>query len=123
MTIADGHHRYHTALNYLAEREAAGAASEADRYILTGLVAQDEPGLVVLPIHRLIRDGRGEELRASLTGLYDIEAIEAPWSAEGAQQLWARAQDAMQRTVAFGVIGLDRQSFHLLTARSALGGC
>lgn len=118
VTIADGHHRYHTALNYLMEREAAGAASEADRYILAGLVAQDEPGLVVLPIHRLIRDGRGEALRARLGELYDIETIHAPWSAEGAHQLWARVQDAVERSVAFGVIGLDGQSFHLLTARS-----
>lgn len=118
VTIADGHHRYHTALNYLTEREAAGAASEADRYILAGLIAQDEIGLVVLPIHRLIRDGRGEELRARLAELYDIETIEAPWSAEGAAQLWARVEAKVHGTVAFGVIGLEGQSFHLLTARS-----
>jgi uncharacterized protein (DUF1015 family) len=118
VTIADGHHRYHTALNYLTEREAQGAVSEADRYILTGLVAQDEIGLVVLPIHRLIRDGSGEELRARLGKLYDIEAVEAPWDAEGAQQLWARVEAEVHSTVAFGVIGLDGQTFHLLRARS-----
>jgi uncharacterized protein (DUF1015 family) len=119
VTIADGHHRYHTALNYLTEREVAGAVTEGDRYILAGLVAQDEPGLVVLPIHRLIRDADGPDLRPQLEELYDIEAVDAPWSAEGAAELWERVHRAVEDTIAFGVIGLERQTFHLLTARSA----
>lgn len=118
VTIADGHHRYHTALNYLIEREAAGDASEADGYILAGLVPQDESGLVVLPIHRLVKTDGGAQLRVGLEVLYDIEVVDAPWSAEGAEKLWTRVQEAVTRTVAFGVIGLEPRKFHLLTARS-----
>ena len=120
VTIADGHHRYHTALNYLAEREAAGAASEADHYILTGLVAMDDPGLVVLPIHRLIRDDDAVgEFEQRLSELYTIEPVAAPWSEAGAQQLWERVQAVAPRTEAFGIIGLATNTFHMLTARSS----
>ncbi len=120
VTIADGHHRYHTALNYLTEREAAGAASEADRYILTGLVAQDDPGLLVLPIHRLIGAGIvPDDLDRRLGELYQVEAIDAPWDAEGAQQVWERVQAVVAKSEAFGVIGLAPKTFHLLTARSS----
>ena len=54
--IADGHHRYETALAYRDERRAAeGADGDApyDR-VLMGLTALDDPGLVVLPTHRLL---------------------------------------------------------------------
>ena len=53
--IADGHHRYETALAYRDERRAAegGAEGPYDR-VLMGLTALDDPGLVVLPTHRLL---------------------------------------------------------------------
>lgn len=120
VTIADGHHRYHTALNYLHEREAAGAVSEGDRYILAGLVPLDDPGLVVLPIHRLVRrESVPADVLPRLAPLYDVERLDLPWSTEGVAVLWARVQDEVESRVAFGAIGLEPQAFHLLTARSA----
>jgi uncharacterized protein (DUF1015 family) len=119
VTIADGHHRYHTALNYVDEREASGAASEADRYILTGLVPEDAPGLVVLPIHRLVRGDIPTDLADQLADLYELQTIDAPWSADGARELWSRVQTAARDGVAFGVIGLAPRTFHLLSARSS----
>ena len=54
--IADGHHRYETAL---AMRENAQRADKTPRegihYVLMMLVSMTDPGLVVLPTHRLIR--------------------------------------------------------------------
>lgn len=63
--IADGHHRYETALNYKRERESVGGTSEsaavtaaepAYNYMMMTLVNLYDPGLVVLPTHRLIKD-------------------------------------------------------------------
>src|SRR5262249_12864152 len=48
--IADGHRRYETALASRAERGAEGPSS-----ILAFLSNMEEPGLVVLPTHRLLR--------------------------------------------------------------------
>jgi uncharacterized protein (DUF1015 family) len=53
--IADGHHRYETALDYANERAAARDASE--RFVLTYLSALDDPGLRILATHRLVAGG------------------------------------------------------------------
>lgn len=54
--IADGHHRYETALNYKAWRREAGIpVAGADRVMMM-LVDMAHPGLVVFPTHRLLRD-------------------------------------------------------------------
>lgn len=55
--VADGHHRYETALAYRDERRAAGAGPEnaAYNYVAMSLVAFQDPGLIVLPTHRLVQ--------------------------------------------------------------------
>lgn len=56
--IADGHHRYETALtyrNYLRENGLAKEGDAAD-YQMMMLVDMEHPGLVVLPTHRLVRN-------------------------------------------------------------------
>jgi uncharacterized protein (DUF1015 family) len=56
MLIADGHHRYETALNYRKEMEAAGPVPDdaALRFKTTAFVNINDPGLVILPTHRLL---------------------------------------------------------------------
>ncbi|MCK5181884.1 MAG: DUF1015 domain-containing protein, partial [Dehalococcoidia bacterium] len=55
--IADGHHRYETALAYQQDRakEQPVTGKEAFNYVMLELVGFSGPGLVVLPLHRLIR--------------------------------------------------------------------
>jgi uncharacterized protein (DUF1015 family) len=55
--IADGHHRYETSLKYLAERRAAGEVVNDDaapNFTLMMLVGMSDPGLQVMPTHRLL---------------------------------------------------------------------
>lgn len=56
--IADGHHRYETALNFHKSLCAAGKAAHGDPsgYIMMMLVNMENPGLVVFPTHRIVRD-------------------------------------------------------------------
>ena len=55
--IADGHHRYETALTYQQERtkEQTVTGKEAFNYVMLELVDFSDPGLVILPLHRLVR--------------------------------------------------------------------
>jgi uncharacterized protein (DUF1015 family) len=55
--IADGHHRYETACNYRDQIYDSGALSptHAANYVLMMCVAMDDPGLIVMPTHRLFR--------------------------------------------------------------------
>src|SRR5205823_13269849 len=55
--IADGHHRYETALNYREEiREQRRNIYPDDpvNFVLMALIDLDDPGLLVLPTHRLL---------------------------------------------------------------------
>jgi uncharacterized protein (DUF1015 family) len=57
--IADGHHRYETALAYRDERRQETRhikGNEAFNFVMITLVSFSDPGLVVLPVHRLIRN-------------------------------------------------------------------
>jgi len=49
LLIADGHHRYETALAFHEED-----GSEATAYVLAVLVSRDDQGLEILPTHRLV---------------------------------------------------------------------
>ena len=77
--IADGHHRYETALAYQAEQRAAASADDLERpydFVLMGLTALDDPGLVVLPTHRILAewpDGAGA--RMTSTPAADLNAL------------------------------------------------
>jgi len=61
--IADGHHRYETALAYLAERGAGTSADAPIGYVLAYLCAADDPGLRIFATHRVVR-GNGALDRA-----------------------------------------------------------
>ena len=59
LIIADGHHRYETALNYRAEQreEYPDAPENAGfNYRMVAMVSMSNPGLTILPTHRLIFD-------------------------------------------------------------------
>lgn len=56
--IADGHHRYESALAYARERRAQSPDAGPDagfNFVLMTLIDFDDPGLLVLPPHRLVR--------------------------------------------------------------------
>jgi uncharacterized protein (DUF1015 family) len=63
LLIADGHHRYETALRYRDEARAAATAAGAElpadaepNYFMAFFANEDDPGLVVLPTHRHLHD-------------------------------------------------------------------
>jgi uncharacterized protein (DUF1015 family) len=79
--IADGHHRYETALAYRDERRAGaggdGAGGPYDR-VLMGLTALEDPGLVVLPTHRVLtRRAEGAEEGFAARPVDGIDAMRA----------------------------------------------
>jgi uncharacterized protein (DUF1015 family) len=77
--IADGHHRYETALRYRNERRAMkpDAPPSPSDYVMTFLVEMDDPGLVLLPTHRLVRAGipAPEELRRKLEPYFEVTPV------------------------------------------------
>jgi uncharacterized protein (DUF1015 family) len=71
--IADGHHRFETALTYHAERVEQGYSSDDDGFVMALVVELSEQQLTVQAIHRLI-DGlpSGFDLVAALEPWFDV---------------------------------------------------
>jgi uncharacterized protein (DUF1015 family) len=95
LLIADGHHRYETALNFRRETEAKSPGLSPDsalRFKTAAFVNVADPGLVIFPTHRLVRnlevdwDRKLEEFRScfDLAGVEDAEA-EARLKAAGSR--------------------------------------
>ncbi|MCX6358204.1 MAG: DUF1015 domain-containing protein [Armatimonadetes bacterium] len=92
--IADGHHRYETALAYAAE----SGLPEAARMMVV-LSAFEDAGLVVLPTHRLVRGASEQALAQSLQGSFDVQAM-------GRLELTERlAEPASDHSIGFGLLG------------------
>ena len=57
LVIADGHHRYETALNFRNECRAASGKSEGNapyEFVMMTFVNMNDPGLLILPTHRVV---------------------------------------------------------------------
>jgi uncharacterized protein (DUF1015 family) len=92
VVIADGHHRYETALAYRDEQRAAGSHAGPHDLLMTYIVELAAEQLTVRPIHRLVSGlPPGLDLVDALSPFFDpFEA--AP--ASGAASLPARMVDA-----------------------------
>ena len=107
LLIADGHHRYETAIHY---RDEIGGTHDAGehRYFMTFLVNGDDPNLVVFPTHRLVHSIPKvdfDELVAKAQPLFVIMRREDQPSADDLLQWLAKAPQA--GTPAFVVVAPD----------------
>jgi uncharacterized protein (DUF1015 family) len=98
--VADGHHRYTTALQY--RQETAGAdPNAASNFVMAHLVRSTDQGLPVTGIHRIVRtDGSPDAagLRTVFSEWFDLED-----HAGDAASLFARLHEPEARRPAFGV--------------------
>jgi uncharacterized protein (DUF1015 family) len=109
--IADGHHRYETALNYQQERakEQSVTGKGAFNCVMMELVEFSDPGLVVLPLHRLVR-GIGPSVLMQLEDqLRNFFVLESVSSKAGDCQLPADSY--------LGILGLQPDSLVVLKRR------
>ncbi|MHB1421102.1 MAG: DUF1015 domain-containing protein [Bacillota bacterium] len=78
--IADGHHRYETALQYRNERRAQNNEHGAD-HVMVVMVNLYDPGLIVLPTHRMVsslKDFDQRRLLAEVNEDFHVETLNLP---------------------------------------------
>ncbi len=118
--IADGHHRYESALTYQRERHACYPSVSGDEpfnFVMMELVEFSDPGLVILPPHRLVRGiskSTLHELMAELGSLFEID--ELPLDKPG---VWQKVDDLLIGKAEKVKLVL----FGLTAAPSCAGGC
>lgn len=119
--IADGHHRYETALNYKKEMIACSGAITGDEefnFALITLVDLADPGLVILPYHRMVRGIPESTLSGLLSGLKEF--FEVQELSLSMPDVWQRADELLaedESQVKVILFGLGKESIFLLTLR------
>lgn len=104
--IADGHHRYETALAYrdeVAELHRGLVADEAANFVMMALVATNDPGLVVLPTHRLLKNlpnAAVTDLPHALGRFWTLEPLENTSADDVVARLATAGTDASAAVVA-----------------------
>ena len=115
LLIADGHHRYETALRYRDARHEQGDGPGPWDYALVYLCNMDDPGLAIFATHRLVKElpaGIVAALPGSLDRFFRVEELSsAPGDAPDAilAFLAARAEESG----AFGLYLPGRGAFGL----------
>ncbi|MDA8307341.1 MAG: DUF1015 domain-containing protein [Deltaproteobacteria bacterium] len=120
--IADGHHRYETALNYrneIRKRNGGGSPNASYEFVMVYLTAMNDPGLTILPTHRLLRnlgDWDCERFVERAKSLFDVERFEAR---NGTQLKWREAIRAggLRKDTAIGVYCRKAECVYVLTAK------
>ena len=96
LVIADGHHRYETALTYRNERRASesGGAHAPHEFAMMTFVNMDAPGLVILPTHRVVHGLSSfsiEEFRARTNEFFTVDEVDAAVDARRATSILKEA--------------------------------
>ena len=85
LIIADGHHRYETALTYRNERRAADSSTTEKAgmapydYVMMTFVNMNSPALLILPTHRVVHGlthFSEENLRNATRAFFDVEDVD-----------------------------------------------
>lgn len=108
--IADGHHRYETALNYQkVRRQQPGAPTGLQPYdsVLMLLTPLEDPGLTVLPTHRVTTTALppSDQIAQLLGGAFDFRefAFSSSTQAEVRQQFLTALRTEGQEVPVFGL--------------------
>ena len=112
LLIADGHHRYETALAF--QEEMAHTGIQGYGYMMVNLVRMESPGLAVLAIHRLLDNLSPDSITHAITKLpevFDVHELDTQAT------LMAQLEARRGKSPAVGLYTAD-DKYRLLIPRS-----
>ena len=124
--IADGHHRYETALNFrneMREKDRSPGPKPCDATFVF-CSNMDDAGMSLLPIHRVIMNPLPcdlKTLKQRLAKAFDVIHLEFNNATESAvrKKLFQEMQKEGRSATVFGMVAKSEQAFHLLKLKSA----
>lgn len=124
--IADGHHRYETALNYRNEMLAKTpnpTGHEAFNYIMMYFSNMDDEGMTIWPTHRVVHSLNGFEPKtflAKCSEYFNIETILFDAGSEEAARkaFQTKVASAGASNIAFGVYMKESSAYHLFKLKT-----
>jgi uncharacterized protein (DUF1015 family) len=115
--IADGHHRYDSALTYKREMASMGGPASGEEpfnFVMMSLIDVADPGLVILPSHRLVRGISRSimgKLKSQLKSFFDLEELPlkdpAAWKKVDTLLGGIKPETEVIRLAVFGLSGAD----------------
>ena len=118
LLIADGHHRYETALAYRNECRAETGSSDPNaphEFVMMTLIPMESRGLAILPTHRIVHgllDFDRERMLEAAGQFFDIDRIDLRTESRSATTL---LEQAGQNGTAF--VAVTRQGPYLMLAK------
>lgn len=118
LLIADGHHRYETALAYRDESRAKAGTKDpnaAHEFVMMTFIRMESRGLVILPTHRIVHglpDFDRERMLEGARRFFDIRRIDLKTESRSATTL---LEEAGQNGTAF--VAVTRQGPYLMKAK------
>jgi uncharacterized protein (DUF1015 family) len=107
--IADGHHRYETALRYQEEKQQSGEVKSPDaaaNFVLMMLVSMQDPGLLILPTHRLVTGigaMKADDVKSLLGDHFQVDVVGQ--GAAAAKEAWEMIEaDGTQQLLGFDTV-------------------
>ncbi len=122
--IADGHHRYETALNYrewVSKNNPEFSATHPANFIMMYLCSMEDPGLIILPAHRLLTG----VMESNLSGFehkaseyFDITQIPFdPKALDKTTKIFISALRSESSTNKIGILIKNRSTFYILSLK------
>jgi uncharacterized protein (DUF1015 family) len=119
--IADGHHRYETALNYrdwLSDRASNFNGNHPANNVMMYLCSMEDPGLIILPAHRLLNEVPVETRESLIQKAKDyFDIITLPYDSDQHNGNFAKFTSILKSNTSKHCIGVctkDRPELHLL---------
>lgn len=124
--IADGHHRYETALNYrnwVKARNPDLSENHPSNYVMMSLSSMEDPGLVILPAHRLLKkvpQAHLADLLNKAAEYFEIHSFPFDSSREGALSAAGAFLKDQAPKNAFGVFLKDHEEIKVLVLKAGV---
>ncbi len=122
--IADGHHRYETALNFrkhLKNTDPSFNDRHPANYVLMYLCSMSDPGLIILPAHRLLKAVSWEDIRQAIEDARTyFEVAEYPFTPSNRQRVeldFLTALNNGENRQCIGIFAQNSPVFYLLTLK------
>jgi uncharacterized protein (DUF1015 family) len=121
--IADGHHRYESALTYKKERSECDKGAYPDaayNFVMMTLLDMDDPNLVIFPTHRLLNGLQPEvidNLEEKLKVYFEIQEVSL-----NTPDVWQQVDDYItsgEGSIKLTVVGLKEGMVSILTLKDA----
>ncbi len=124
--IADGHHRYETALTYREWVKANDSQFDSNHpanFVMMSLSSLKDPGMVILPAHRLLKDVSEAEMTTMLSKAETYFEIQSFSKRKGMEAALNQLDAALAQNVSRNAIGVclkKQEALHILVLKSGV---